>query len=91
MTFREAARKKLNSMPECNFEIERNGKIIGKMQGLPVKKGDYLHFGSSNPRIENGDVLINGLNERFLVIKIEIVDKTLFRLYFKRLPDQEQL
>lgn len=90
MTLREAARKKFKSMPECNFNIERNGKIIGKTIGMPAKNENHLYLGPSNPSIENGDTLINGFNEKFAVIKIETVDKNFFRLYFKRLPNQEQ-
>lgn len=91
MTFREAARKRLNNMPECNFDVERNGEIIAKIQALPVKDQYYLHLISLSQKIEKGDIIINGLNERFTVIKIEILQKEIIRLHFQCSPKPEQL
>lgn len=83
MTFRESAKKLLNNNAKFNFDVERNGKGIGKMQGIPVNNQDYLHVISCTADIENGDSLINRLNERFTVTKIEIVDKNILRIHFK--------
>lgn len=83
MTFRESAKKLLNNNPKFNFDVERNGKVIGRMQGLPVNNQDYLYVISSTTDVENGDSLINRLDERFIVAKIEIVDKDILVIHFK--------
>ena len=77
MSFQEAAKKILNSAPQFNFRVERNNKIIGKMQGLPIENTNYIHVITSNIDIEIEDCLINKLNQKFTVIKTEIIDKVL--------------
>ena len=78
MSFQEAAKKILNSAPQFNFRVERNNKIIGKMQGLPIENTNYIHVID----IEIEDCLINKLNQKFTVIKTEIIDKKILRIYF---------
>lgn len=82
MSFQEAAKKILNSAPQFNFIVERNNKMIGKMQGLPIENTNYIHVITSNIDIEIEDCLINKLNQKFTVIKTEIIDKKILRIYF---------
>lgn len=79
---KEKTKKLLNQKPEFNFEIERNGVSIGKMQGIPADNQNYLHVISSTVNIEKGDCLINNLNQRFIVSKIEIISNNILRIHF---------
>ena len=81
-SMKEKAQKILNKNPDFNFEVERNGTSIGKMQGIPADNQNYLHVISSTVNIEKGDCLINNLNQRFIVSKTEIIDNDILRVYF---------
>lgn len=90
MTIREAFRKRVESHPNSRLTVERKGKILGTIQGIPSDNMVFLRKPSVDPDVQNGDIVINKLNERFTVTQIEVVDKNILRIRFTRLSDQEQ-
>lgn len=90
MKIREAFRKRVESHPNSRLTVERNGEIIGTIQGVPDDNMVFLRKSSVGFDVKNGDILVNKLNERFTVTQIEVVDKNILRVRFTRLSDQEQ-
>ena len=89
MTIREAFRKRVEGHSNSRLTVERNGKILGTIQGIPSDNMVFLRKPSVGPDVQNGDILINKLNERFTVTRIEVVDKNILQIRFTRLSDQE--
>ena len=83
-SFKSSIKKIMVNTPEFNFSIKRDNKLIGKMQGIPVNNSDYLHVISTTVDIEKGDHLTNNLNQNFTVIKTEIVNGIILRIYFSK-------
>ena len=83
-SLRETTKNMIDNTPSFNFRVERCNEIVGEMQGIPVENSNYLHQISSTVDIKPGDCLVNNLGQKFTVIKTEIINNGILRIYFSK-------